>query len=144
MNYVSMTITYPFDSSINHAHMSQFQHRIRSAPCPFPNGQKLTLPRERWELEALYIAPEYQRKGYGMEALTWGVGVARDEKVEVWVWSSDAGKRVYEKAGFEGLGRIGFGDLLSPLLLHQEDSSNNGKEGEVAVWVMRWRDREGS
>src|SRR5438067_1371747 len=85
MNYVTMTITYPFDPSINHTHMSNFQHRIRSSPSPFPSGQKLTLPKERWELEALYIAPQYQRNGYGMEALNWGIETAKKEGVEVWV-----------------------------------------------------------
>ncbi|RAO72799.1 uncharacterized protein BHQ10_008811 [Talaromyces amestolkiae] len=113
--------------------MNNFQHRIRS---PLPSGQKISLPAERWELEALYIAPQYQRQGYGMEALKWGLETAKEEGVEIWVWSSDAGKRVYEKAGFEGVGRIGFGDLVSSCRKVVED----GGEGEVAVWVMRWRD----
>lgn len=70
-----------------------------------------------------------------MEALSWGIGVARQEKVEIWVWSSDAGKRVYENAGFEVLGCIGFGDLLASI-------SNDGNGDEVTVWVMVWRDKE--
>jgi GNAT superfamily N-acetyltransferase len=141
MSYVTMTITYPFDTSIDHTHMSNFRQRIRSAPSPLPNNQKVTLPKERWELEALYIAPEYQRRGYGMEALNWGLETAREEGVEVWVWSSNAGKRVYERAGFEVLGRIGFGDLLSDT--NKEDGDGGGVEGEdVAVWVMRWRDKD--
>ncbi|KAF3397488.1 hypothetical protein DPV78_007960 [Talaromyces pinophilus] len=139
MNHLTMTLTYPFDPSVNHTHMSNFQHRIRSAPSPFPSGQKLTLPKERWELEALYIAPQYQRKGYGMEALKWGIETAKREKVGVWVWSSDVGRKLYEKAGFEGLGRIGFGDLLSSDTKKEEDDA--GEDDEVAVWVMRWRDK---
>lgn len=147
LNYVTMTLTYPFDTSINHSHMSNFQHRIRSAPSPLPSGQKLTLPKERWELEALYIAPQYQRQGYGMEALKWGIGVAKEEGVEIWVWSSDAGRKVYRKAGFEVLGRIGFGDLLSSNTDDKRDGEGgttreDKEEDEVAVWVMRWRDKD--
>jgi hypothetical protein len=80
-----------------------------------------------------------------MEALSWGLEIAREENVEVWVWSSDQGKGLYEKAGFEGLGRIGFGDLLSDATTttpttptNNKDESGKGGE-EVAVWVMVWR-----
>ncbi|KAE8547882.1 hypothetical protein EYB25_009675 [Talaromyces marneffei] len=148
MSYITMTLTYPFDTSINHTHMTNFQRRVRTAPSPLPSGQKLKLPRERWELEALYIAPDYQRRGYGMEALKWGLDVAREEGVDVWVWSSDSGKKVYEKGGFEAVGRIGFGDLLSDATLtnkNNDDSVGDGDgdgDGEVAVWVMVWRARD--
>ena len=151
-NTLTMTLSYPFDTSINHPHMSNFQHRIRSAPSPLlspssssscssPDRQaKLTLPCERWELEALYISPEHQRKGYGTEALTWGLNMAREEKVQIWVWSSDAGKPAYQKVGFEVLGRIEFGDLLVDTIDTTDAASDGSKE--VAVWVMRWMEKD--
>ncbi|EED13884.1 conserved hypothetical protein [Talaromyces stipitatus ATCC 10500] len=131
LSYTTMTLSYPFDRSINHTNMTKFHHRIHSCPSPLPANHKL--PRERWELEALYIAPSHQRQGYGIEALSWGINVAKEERVEIWVWSSDSGRRLYEKGGFEVLGRIGFGDLL--------DNSIT-QDSEVGVWVMVWRDRK--
>lgn len=150
-----MTLTYPFDTSLDHAQMAKFYQRIRSSPPSAPSSASssgssatLRLKKERWELEALYIHPQYQRRGYGVEALRWGIEIASQEKVEIWVWSTSAGKRVYLKSGFEIVGRIGFEDLLEAQRTLGSGDGSGGKlerdrdgEGE-AIWVMVWRPPE--
>jgi Acetyltransferase (GNAT) family len=142
--YIFMTITYPFDTSINHTHMAKFQQRIRSrSPQHHQHSHRRPTPaKERWELEALYIHPQHQRHGYGSLALQWGIETARKEDVEIWVWSTQAGKRLYLNSGFEIVGRIGFEDLVAI-----DDISFDGEtrqqeerlEEGTAVWAMIWK-----
>lgn len=138
-----MTFTYPFDTSINHPHKTKFIQRIRRAPTSLsPPHEKL--PRERWELEALYISPSHQRRGYGTEALLWGQKVAQEENVEIWIWSSDAGKSLYLKGGFEVVGRIEFGDIVlgsSAVSLRECERNMSGDEDDCEspnIWIMVW------
>ncbi|CRG82933.1 hypothetical protein PISL3812_00280 [Talaromyces islandicus] len=119
VSHLNLSIRYPFDSSIDRHRMAQFVNRLKSGPCPEPSE------KERWELEAMYIHPLYQRRGFGGRALQWGVERALQERVRIWVWSTDAGKPLYLKNGFDEVGKVDFGDII-----HHSEA--------VTVSVMVW------
>lgn len=93
---------------------------LKTGPCPTPAD------KERWELEAMYIHPVYQRRGYGTQALEWGVQRALHESVRIWVWSTEAGKPLYLKNGFVEVGRVEFSSMIP------------GTATGVTVTVLAW------
>jgi GNAT superfamily N-acetyltransferase len=116
---MDLSIKYPFDSSIDRPRMVQFMRHLKTGPSPGPSE------KERWELDAMYIHPLYQRRGFGGKALEWGIERAQQEDVRIWVWSTDAGKTLYLKNGFAEVGRVDFGGMIP-------DSAG------VTVSVMVW------
>lgn len=100
--------------------MVQFMSHIKTGPSPDPSE------KERWELEAMYIHPLYQRRGFGGKALEWGLERARQEQVRIWVWSTDAGKPLYLKNGFNEVGKVDFGGMV--------DHNNGGITVTAMVW----------
>ncbi|KAL1987729.1 hypothetical protein VTN96DRAFT_2569 [Rasamsonia emersonii] len=120
-HYLGIALYYPFDSTINLRHMSQvhpilFQH-------PPPVDPTLLFP-ERWEINAMYIHPRFQRRRFGTQALQWGLDQAMRESVPVLVKSTSQGYRLYHRAGFRSLGRLDFRGLFDP--------------GEPGMHVMLW------
>lgn len=99
--------------------MLEFVKKLKTGPCPAPSD------KERWELEAMYIHPLYQRRGFGGKALEWGVERARQEEVRIWVWSTDAGKGLYLKNAFDEVGRVDFGGMIP---------NSDGVTVTVMVW----------
>jgi len=76
-------------------------------------------PDEYWGLNEIAVAPEFQRKGVGMKLLEWGLKLAREDKVPVTLASTDAGRRLYDKAGFvqEGTWRWNNGEGMETALM---------------------------
>ena len=68
--------------------------------------------RSLWNLRTLAVAPEYQGRGIGSRLLQWGVEAARadaaarpaGEVTGLYAVSTQAGLRVYQKAGWEAKG----------------------------------------
>lgn len=61
-------------------------------------------PEECWMLTYLSVSPDHQRKGVGMELCQWGMERAREEGICAFLYSTVAGRRLYEKAGFRAVG----------------------------------------
>lgn len=55
-------------------------------------------------LQSLATDPNYQRRGIGSKLVQWGLDQADAEGLPCWIHASDAGRRVYEAAGFEQVG----------------------------------------
>ncbi|KAJ7895652.1 acyl-CoA N-acyltransferase [Mycena olivaceomarginata] len=67
-----------------------------------------------WYLALLAVDPAYQYQGVGQALLQWGLDQAASESVAVYLESSDEGKRLYEKNGFELVGWNVLPDEKSP------------------------------
>ncbi|KAE8350151.1 acyl-CoA N-acyltransferase [Aspergillus coremiiformis] len=57
--------------------------------------------RRHYCLDLLGTHPAARRRGVGSMLVRWGLGRARDEGVEVYLSSTQEGKSVYERLGFE-------------------------------------------
>ncbi|KAJ7815671.1 hypothetical protein B0H14DRAFT_2681265 [Mycena olivaceomarginata] len=57
-----------------------------------------------WCVVLLAVDPVYQYQGVGQTLLQWGLDQAATESLDVYLEASDAGKRLYEKNGFELVG----------------------------------------
>lgn len=55
------------------------------------------------DLDILGVHPSHQGQGIAGKLLNWGLAAADKEQVEVYLSSSAAGKRLYEKNGFQAL-----------------------------------------
>jgi GNAT superfamily N-acetyltransferase len=55
---------------------------------------------------SFHVDPKYQRRGIGSALLKWGTDVADERGIFIWVHSSEAGVKAYEKAGFEPIGSL--------------------------------------
>jgi GNAT superfamily N-acetyltransferase len=72
----------------------------------------------------MYIHPRYQRRGYGTQALRWGLDQATRERVPVLAKSTSQGYRLYHQAGFQSIKKLDFGGLFDP--------------GEPGMHLMVW------
>lgn len=61
-------------------------------------------PPERWRLSWLSVASSSQRRGVGRGLLRWGVERGEEEGVSVVLESSEMGRGLYARAGFEVVG----------------------------------------
>ncbi len=66
---------------------------------------------ESWEVDGLYVAPAYQRRGIAKILLKWGLDQAKAEKVPGVVNASPVGFKVYEQVGFRSIERIEFSSV---------------------------------
>ncbi|KAF8161792.1 hypothetical protein K438DRAFT_1416794, partial [Mycena galopus ATCC 62051] len=57
-----------------------------------------------WYLALMVVDPAYQYQGIGQALLQWGLDQAVTESLDVYLESSDDGRRLYEKNGFELIG----------------------------------------
>ncbi|KAI9838040.1 MAG: hypothetical protein M1819_006194 [Sarea resinae] len=66
---------------------------------------------EAWEMSALCVAPEYQRRRVGTTLLKWGLDQAAAENVPVFVQASPVGVKLYTSCGFQAFEKILCDDL---------------------------------
>ncbi|KAL4878346.1 acyl-CoA N-acyltransferase [Aspergillus karnatakaensis] len=64
--------------------------------------------RKRVELETLFVHPEHQGKGVGSALLDWGVCEAERLGLVVYLEATEAGRPLYERAGFEAVETVVF------------------------------------
>ncbi|KAL3477637.1 acyl-CoA N-acyltransferase [Aspergillus californicus] len=64
---------------------------------------KVVRMRKRFELDALYVHPDYQRRGVARGLLEWGIAEAERLGLPVYLEATVAGRPVYERSGFEAL-----------------------------------------
>ena len=59
---------------------------------------------ECWGINEIGVDPKLQRRGIGQQLLSWGLALAKEEKVPVTLASTPAGKAMYQKARFRQYG----------------------------------------
>ncbi|KAK3328184.1 acyl-CoA N-acyltransferase [Cercophora scortea] len=69
----------------------------------FERHEALMGPRRHWYLELIGTREEYHGLGAGAMMVGWGTARADEEGVEAYLDSTPAGRRLYEKFGFEGV-----------------------------------------
>lgn len=94
---------------MNEAHIAQIEHIIHK-PTVDPN---LSLT-EFWELDGMYVDPDYQRRGLGQMLLNWGLNQARTEHVPIVTKSSPVGVYLYERNGFKSFEEQHFDAFFDP------------------------------
>jgi GNAT superfamily N-acetyltransferase len=67
------------------------------------NREKLWLDERYLYCHVVAVHPEYQKKGIGRLLVEYGLGVARQAGLPVYVESSKDGLKLYEKTGFRKL-----------------------------------------
>lgn len=77
--------------------------------------------KERWHVQSFVVSPEWQRKGVGKKLMGEVIKVAQAEGVPIGIEATSAGRRMYEKVGFEYLGEFHGDDLGEP-------------DGGVLIW----------
>ena len=75
-------------------------------------------------LQTLATHPECQRKGVGTKLMQWGVQRADQEGLTTWIHASPASYRLYERAGFQEVGRSEY---------NLDDFATGGKD-ESKTW----------
>ncbi|KAH8703801.1 hypothetical protein BGW36DRAFT_404116 [Talaromyces proteolyticus] len=120
----SLEVSRSWDSSISISRLAQYIQRLYTAP---PRAA-LGIPDERWDIEAIYVLPHHQRRGFGTTLLRWVIDRAVEEGVQMCVWSTEAGRALYLNAGFTEVGTIDFTDMRE---------GNDGGQGMVRI--MTWR-----
>jgi GNAT superfamily N-acetyltransferase len=84
------------DPTANHGHISNILPIISK---PLNLGDL----RESWELNGMYVSPDWQRRGVGNMLLQWGLERAAGEYVPIVCKSTSVGVYFYEHAGFRSL-----------------------------------------
>ncbi|KAL1963766.1 hypothetical protein VTN77DRAFT_7832 [Rasamsonia byssochlamydoides] len=120
-HYLGIALYYPLDSTIDRRRMSQVYPIISQPPVDVDPNK---LSPERWEIDAMYTHPRCQRRGFGTQALQWGLDQATRERVPVLVKSTSRGYHLYCRAGFRSVGSLDFGGLFDP--------------GEPGMHLMLW------
>jgi GNAT superfamily N-acetyltransferase len=92
---------------VNHKHISQILPIISK---PLNQGEL----QESWELNGMYVSPDWQRRGVGKMLLQWGLTKAADERVSVVCKSSSVGVYFYEHAGFRSTEKQMFDPYFDP------------------------------
>lgn len=95
------------DPTIDHAHMASIKDIISRPHDP-------EIFAECWELNVLYVATNYQRRGLGTLMLQWGLDQAGNEGVPVIVRSSPVRVWLYEKSGFRSIEKQDFDQYFDP------------------------------
>ena len=70
---------------------------------------------ESWEINALFVHPDYQRQGLASRLLAWGKERCTEEKIPLLVAGSPVGGLAYKHAGFRSIGVSGFGEYFDEL-----------------------------
>jgi L-amino acid N-acyltransferase YncA len=88
-------------------------------------------------LVAISILPPYQSQGAGSLLISYGTDIADARKVHCWVSSSDSGYRVFQKGGFEEVGRLELDLDLFAEAGCKNQAREDGKWGEYCWRYMR-------
>lgn len=82
---------------------------------------------EAWELNLLFVHPDWQRKGIGKKLMKWGFETAQEERVPIIVKSSPLGGAAYRAAGFKSINDI-------PLMEFFDTLAFGGEVSKCWVW----------
>ncbi|PVH89839.1 hypothetical protein DL98DRAFT_6199 [Cadophora sp. DSE1049] len=113
---------------------------------PSPSLTSPSRPPPHLILISLTIHPLHQGHGLGTSLINWGTRLADTHGVFCWVSSSDGGYRVFEKAGFREVGRLGvdldeFAVGADGWRVRKPDADGEGV-GRWGMYTWRWMKRD--
>lgn len=99
---------------------ASFSHTFDTSPSSAQHfSSTYQEPPISWSVADIAVDPAYQRHGIGMNLLEWGMNQAKEDGIPVILEATNAGQRLYEKAGFVGYGKWkwGKGDEMTSLMM---------------------------
>ncbi|EAT78237.1 hypothetical protein HBH56_231020 [Parastagonospora nodorum] len=96
--------------------------------------EKLWLDQKYIYCHAIAVHPDYQRKGIGKLLMEFGIGVAQQVELPIYIESSEEGVRLYEKLGCQRVRQPKSGEVPNA-----GQSVNGGQEHGLSlfVWVPK-------
>ncbi|KAE8154090.1 acyl-CoA N-acyltransferase [Aspergillus avenaceus] len=85
----------PWHAESDGEHCSEFFDGIEQ------QRKNIMAGRKHYYLDMLAVNPDYGRRGAGSKLVEWGCDLADQDGVPIYLASSDAGIRLYQKFGFE-------------------------------------------
>lgn len=95
--------------------------------------EKLWLDQKYIYCHVMAVHPNHQRKGIGKLLMEFGIGVAQQVELPIYIESSEEGIRLYEKLGCQRVKQPKSGEALN-----REKSVNGGQDGlSLFVWLPK-------
>jgi GNAT superfamily N-acetyltransferase len=101
--------------------------------------EKLWLDQKYIYCHIMAVHPNYQRKGIGKLLMDFGIGVAQQVELPIYIESSEEGVRLYEKLGCQRVRQPKSGEVPNA-----EQSVNGGQEDGLSlfVWVPKGSEKK--
>jgi len=95
--------------------------------------EKLWLDQKYIYCHVMAVHPDYQRKGIGKLLMGFGIDVAQQVELPIYIESSEEGTRLYEKSGCQRVKQPKSGETLN-----KGESANDGQDGlSLFVWLPK-------